>query len=348
MYLDKLLELITIIAWLFSSLVIAIFFWRDFKIEGFKAAFANLISFRMFVIFSVLVSLSALSASLVFIQPQEVGVVISIISPNGIRPAPLNSGLRWVIPLAEEVTKYPTYWQTYTMSSEPTDGQVLGDDAIRARTKDGQEVILNCSIIFRLDTQQVVRIHTEWQNRYNNDFVRPRVRGIVRSTVARFTVNEVNSIQRTTLENDLDKELHTILGDKGFILDKFVLRNIAFSVEYAKSVEQKQVEHQGQTRTIYEAEQMRRLAMGRANAITIEAKANSVALQFINEEITKNPNLLTYEYIKKLSPNIRVMLLPNNTPLLLPLPTEGLLDPTGFITETSVFTDVITSTITPP
>ena len=35
------------------------------------------------------------------------------------------------------------------------------------------------------------------------------------------------------------------------------------------------------------------------------------------------PELLTYQYITKLSPNIQAMLLPSNQPFLFPLPTVG-------------------------
>lgn len=33
-----------------------------------------------------------------------------------------------------------------------------------------------------------------------------------------------------------------------------------------------------------------------------------------------NPDLLNYQYITKISPNVQVMMLPNNTPFLLPFP----------------------------
>ena len=60
-------------------------------------------------------------------------------------------------------------------------------------------------------------------------------------------------------------------------------------------------------------------AEGQAQAIALEAQAQAEALKLIAEALAQNPDLLTYEYIDKLSPNIRAMLVPNNAPLILPL-----------------------------
>ena len=71
--------------------------------------------------------------------------------------------------------------------------------------------------------------------------------------------------------------------------------------------------------------------MGRAEARLIEAKAEKDALELIASALRDNPDLLTFEYIQKLSPGIQVMLVPSENPFLLPLPSL-----TG-VTETPVF-----------
>jgi regulator of protease activity HflC (stomatin/prohibitin superfamily) len=145
-------------------------------------------------------------------------------------------------------------------------------------------------------------------------------------------VDEVNSSKRLDLERDLDDQARAAFLEKGLILDRFILRNIAFSPEYAASVEQKQVALQGKTQAEYQADQVRRLAQGEAdaiytkaqgeaNAIQVKAQAQAEALKLIADALAKDKDLLTYQYIDKLSPAIRVMLVPNNAPYILPLPT---------------------------
>jgi hypothetical protein len=39
------------------------------------------------------------------------------------------------------------------------------------------------------------------------------------------------------------------------------------------------------------------------------------------EALATNPDLITYQYINQLAPGIQVMLVPNDNPFLLPLPS---------------------------
>ena len=158
------------------------------------------------------------------------------------------------------------------------------------------------------------------------------------------------------------------LESHGFMLNAFLLRNITFSPEYISAVESKQVAFQGAIQKQYEALQIERLAVGRAaervtlakadaQAIEIKAQAQAKArvvlaeaqaqaLRRISEPLEENRDLLTYQYIDRLSPGIKVMLVPQNAPFLLPLPALESTDtifPTLTLTETSTLTDVISS-----
>ena len=361
MNIDRLFQLLTILAVLAFAVISTLRFLLTTREEGIGEAVRGLFSWSSLVRLFGILLLALLSASAVFIQPQEVGVVVSALSPSGYRPRPLAPGLRFVVPLVEETHIYPVYWQTYTMSRLPLEGEKLGDDSITARTSDGQEVSLDCSIIFRIDGEQVNRVHIGWQDRYIQDLVRPLTRGIIRTEVSQFTVDEVNSSKRLDLETSLDERMSEALEENGFILDRFLLRNIAFSIEYATSVEQKQVAEQRRIQTQHQADQIRNLAEGEADKVkilaqaeadarviraraeadarVIEARADMQALQLVTEVLAQNPDLLTYTYVQKLSPSIRTMLLPADTPLILPLPTmdpEGGALPTPSAIETTV------------
>ncbi|MBX3012663.1 MAG: prohibitin family protein [Caldilineaceae bacterium] len=317
---DRLLDIVAWVGWVLFTVYTLDIFIRTFWNAGLLPALIDLFSFRVILPLLVVTGISILSLALIFIQPQEVGVVISVTTPGGIRPQPLRPGLHWIVPFLERGVQYPTYWQTYTMSNAPEEGAVLGDDSIRARTSDGQEVRLDCSVIFRIDMEQAVLIHTDWQQRYIEEFVRPVIRGLVRTQVSQFKVNEVNSSARKDLEASLTALLRAEFSNKGLVLDQFLLRDITFTPEYAASIEEKQIALEGQLQAQYEAEQIRNLALGRADAVEIEARAQARALKLIADALQTNPELLTYRYIEKLAPNVRVMLVPNDSPFILPLP----------------------------
>ena len=284
------------------------------------------------------VILNTVSAGLVFVQPQERGVVISAIEPDGYRKEVLQPGLRWVIPYAENVKTYSISKNTYTMSIAQLEGDIQGDDSIAARTADGQEVYIDASIIYSLDPNEVLSVHIIWQDRYLNGLIRPTVRGVIRDAVSNYKVNEVYSTHREELKKLIETEMTKSMSDNGLILSDFVLRNITFTAEYAASIEQKQIAEQLAQQAEYiveqriqEAEQARQVAQGtrdaailaaegRAQSVVIEAKAEAEALQLIADVLAKYPELLNYRYIEKLAPGIQVMLVPNDNPYILPLP----------------------------
>ena len=294
--------------------------------------------------------LNTVSAGLVFIEPQERGVVVSAIDKKGYRDQALQPGLRWIVPYAESVVYYQISKQTYTMSIAHSEGQIAGDDSISARTSDGQEVIIDASVIFSIDPNKVVDLHITWQSRFVDDLVRPLARGVIRDAVSQFRVDQVYSTNRIEMAHQMRDEMGNALEENGLILSDFVLRNVTFSPEYAASIEQKQIAEQQAQQAAFvvqskeqEAEQARKTAEGQADAAVIaaegqakaiviqanadaearliQAEAEAAALALLGQAIEENPDILTLEYIQKLAPGIQVMLVPNDNPFLLPLPS---------------------------
>ncbi|MBA4380866.1 MAG: hypothetical protein C0393_09395, partial [Anaerolinea sp.] len=288
------------------------------------------------IVFSLV--LTTVSAGLVFIQADQRGVVISAVAPKGYREEPLQPGLRWVIPFAENVKTYSISRQTYTMSVAPMEGQLIGDDSIRARTRDGQEVNVDASVIYSIDPNKIILMHIEWQDRYQDAVVRPLARGVIRDMASQYGIEEIVSSRRAEMVRKITDELSTKLGENNLILIDFILRDIHFTEQYAAAVEAKQIAEQNALQAEYvvqqkkqEAEQARQVAEGQADAVVIQAKgaaearliqaeAEAKALEMVAAVLSGKPELLTYQYITKLAPNVQVMFLPNNAPFIFPLP----------------------------
>jgi regulator of protease activity HflC (stomatin/prohibitin superfamily) len=285
--------------------------------------------------------LTTISAGLVFIEPEERGVVISAISPKGYRDSILQPGMRWIVPFLERTVIYPISKQTYTMSILPSEGAVFGDDSISARTKDGQEVIIDASVIFEVDPAKVIDVHIAWQNRFREDLVRPQVRGVIRDAVSQFGVEEVVAAKRFDMTKYVTDTLAKKFTENGITLIDFVLRNITFSKEYAASVEQKQIAEQGAKQAAYVVETKRQeanqaietakgqkesaiiAAEGAAQARILQATAEADAFKLLAEALKGRPELLSYLYISKISPTIQTMLLPSGNPFVFQLPSIG-------------------------
>ena len=263
--------------------------------------------------------LTVLGSGLVYVESNERGVVKTV-RAGGVRPVALEPGLHWILPIVEQVVNYSISNQTYTMSFLPEQGPDSAEDSIRARTKDGQEVIIDGTVIYRIDPAKVVQLHISWQENYEAGIVRPETRGAIRDAVAQYGVEEVVSTKREEMVQIITDELAQSLSDNNLELLDFILRDIHFSEEYAAAVEQKQIAEQQalQAKLVVEqkkqeAEQARQeaqgladaaviAAKGEAEAILIQAQAESDANRLLAESLT--PALLQYQYILKLSPGV--------------------------------------------
>jgi regulator of protease activity HflC (stomatin/prohibitin superfamily) len=280
--------------------------------------------------------LTAVGAGLVFLQADQYAVVISAFQPNGYRAQALGPGLHWIIPFFENVRVYSIARQTYTMSIAPGEGDRVGDDSIEARTKDGQQVRVDGSVIYAIDPADIIDLHITWQNRYEENVVRPITRAAIREAVSQYGVEEIVTTKRIDLEQNITNAIADGLQNNNLVLTDFLLRNIAFSEEYANAVEQKQIAQQQAQQAAYvveqrkqEAEQARQQAQGQADAAVIAAKgAADARLLQADAEARANlllaqslsPQLLQYQYILKLSPGVQTMFIPSGNQFILPLP----------------------------
>jgi regulator of protease activity HflC (stomatin/prohibitin superfamily) len=330
----SIIKIFAAVAWMAFFGLIFIVVLRSSRNKPVKGAITILL-----VVLAGAIVLSVVSAGLVFIQPEERGVVISAVAPGGYRPDPLQPGLRWIIPFFESVITYPISRQTYTMSIAPSEGAIQGDDSITARTADGQEIFVDASVIYAIDPAEAVQVHINWQDRYIDGLVRPLARGVIRDVVSQYRVEEVVTSKRVEMTDKMYTQMKDKLGANGLLLVDFILRNITFSPEYAASVEQKQIAEQMAQQAAFvvqqrkqEAEQARQVAQGQADAVVINAQgaadarliqadAEAKALELIANAIKNNDNLLLYQYINQLAPGIQVMLVPNDNPYLLTLPS---------------------------
>ena len=262
-------------------------------------------------------ALNTLGAGLVFIQPQERGVVISALSGTGYRPTALGPGLHWIMPYAETVVRYSISNETYTMSATTAEGKVQGDDSVSARTADGQQVYFDASVIYAADPEKVVKLHIQWQGRYEEEFVRPRARSLIYNRAAQYTVEQIYGSKRTELQKAIEDEIRGDFSAQGLTLVQFLLRNIAFSPEYAAAVEQKQIAQQNAERARFlvqqqeqEAARVRVEAQGVRDAAITRAEGEARALQLVADALRNNPDLIQYTYVQKIAPNISVIVLP--------------------------------------
>ena len=225
------------------------------------------------------------------------------------------------------------------MAATTGEGQVKGDDSIEARTKDGQQVYIDASVIYAVEPGKLVNLHITWKHAYEDNVVRPVSRSAIRDAVSQYGVEEIVSTKRVELEQKISDAIQQGLELNNLKMVDFLLRNIRFSDEYAKAVEQKQIAEQQAQQAKFvveskkqEAEQARQVAQGQADAAVIAAKgsaearviqaeADAKANQLLSASLT--PELVQYQYILKLSPGVQTIFVPSGNQFILPLPNSA-------------------------
>ncbi len=285
---------------------------------------------------------SVVSSGIVIVEPQQRAVVFNVLNGE-LREPPLGPGTHVVVPIVNEYTVYDVFERQFTMSGESRGGDDEGA-AVDARTSDGQEVSLDITVQYAIDPAQVNLVHVRWQNRFEEGFVRPAIRSILRNEVSLYTaaalygvvevVEGEEDVQqvggRAELENNTEARMRAAFEEEGLVLTALRIRGINFSADFVASIERRVVADQDRQRAQTEAETRRIEAEGRASAeiaqadgerqaAILRAQGEAEALRLVSEQIAANPNLIPYLYVTNLSDNVSIAIVPSNTPFLFDL-----------------------------
>lgn len=213
-------------------------------------------------------------------------------------------GLTLLLPFTQTATIYDVRTATYTMSKTANEGQVQGDDSVQALTSDGQEVAVDVSILYHPDPSRIVQLHQQIGPDYEAKIVRPAGRSVTRTSVSKYAVIDVYGAKRMEIQNEVATELGALFEKSYLILDSLLVRNVDFSAEFKKAIELKQIAQQMAERKKYELEQ-ERIEKDR-KVIAAEGDAESIRLR--GEALSRNPALIQYEYVQKITPGIQTII----------------------------------------
>ena len=150
----------------------------------------------------------------------------------------LPSGLHVVNPLME-VNKMDVKTQNYTMSAVHSEGDVSGDDAIRALTADGLEVVIDLTVLYRVQSAEAPRIVKETGLDYKEKIVRPITRTKIRDNAVYFTAVDLYSTRRDEFQVKIYKSIEESFKQRGLVLEQLLVRNIALPAMVKTSIEEK-------------------------------------------------------------------------------------------------------------
>ena len=235
---------------------------------------------------------------------------------GGIQDYTLPEGMHLIAPW-DKTTIFSVQTQEYTMSASPTEGATMGDDSIKCETNEGLKVKLDLSVLFHVDPQHAPQVWRKLGDNYTTIYVRPLVRERIRMVVAKYSVQDVYSGQRSKIEDEITSELQPPFAEEGLVLEQILLRNVEYAnPEFAQAIADKQARQQ---QVITERRNLERAQYDKAATVN-QAQGDAQAMTLRAETLSQNPEVVRYELARKIAPRVHKAYLSEGA---VPLPGGG-------------------------
>lgn len=217
-------------------------------------------------------------------------------------------GVNFVFPVINNTTTYDLRILEYTMTAKAK-GRFTESDVLWSPTKEGLQVGIDLTCLYRLDPEKVFEIHQKIGPNFEAKIVRPALRSIVRMVISENGIMDVYSAKRQAIQEEIFKRVSKALKPHEIIVRNILLRNITFSDDFARAVEQKQIAQQEAERMSYVIDKERKEADRKA----IEAGGKARAIEIVSKELRKSPRYINYLYVDKLTDKIKVIVTDQST-----------------------------------
>jgi len=243
--------------------------------------------------------------SVVIIQAGTVGVVKRL----GAVRSELKPGLHFIFPFVDRVVLYPTIKKTYEASDIPSESQAdYPDIIVSALTSDGQQIKIGLTARFMIQPGKAAWIlqNLGTESEYVEKVVKTEIRGSGRRVPTRFAAYDLYTKKSYEAQQVLFDEIKPKFDANGLILDEVILRNITFTPEYAKTLEEKQIalENISTEKNKLEQEKIRK------EQKIVAAEGDGRSIEIRQAALSKNPTIIQWEFVQRLAPNIQWGILP--------------------------------------
>jgi len=253
-----------------------------------------------------IVVIALIVQSLVTVQAGTVGVVLRL----GAVRQELAPGLHVIVPLIDRVVIFPTLKKTYEASDTPQSSEAdYPDIIVAALTSDGQQIRVGLTARFMIAPGKAAWIvqNLGTEREYVEKVVKTEIRGSGRRVPTRFAAYELYTKKSYEAQQALFDEIAPKFEKNGLILDEIVIRNITFTPEYAKTLEEKQIALENITTEKNKLEQEKI----RKEQKIVEAEGDAKSIEIRQAALTKNPTIIQWEFVQKLAPNIQWGIMPD-------------------------------------
>lgn len=210
---------------------------------------------------------------------------------GNVQPNVLYSGLHMINPLLD-VVEIETRTQNYTMSGVHSEGEKVGDDAIRVLSADGLEVSIDLTVLYRVVPETAPKLYREIGPDYKDRVVRPISRTKIRDNAVYYDAVALYSTKRDEFQARIYKAIEDEFKKRGLLLENLLVRNITLPVSVKNAIESKINAEQEAQKMQFVLQKERQ----EAERKRVEAQGIADYQRIISESLTEKQ--LQYEQIK--------------------------------------------------
>ncbi|MEO0149756.1 MAG: prohibitin family protein [candidate division WOR-3 bacterium] len=213
----------------------------------------------------------------------------------------LGEGGNFIITFLETIYQYDLQIREYTIS---TSVSRKGEGTVWSISSDGVSVGLEATLLYQLNRDNLMLIHKNLGMDYDVKIVQPVFKSALKSIISAHTSEELISFSKNEIDEELKKIVKSKLEPLGIRVVDALIRDVKFSPDYEKALEEKQIAQQ-------EALKMKYLIKKESLSVQrmlVEAKGKAEAISIVAKELKKNPEYIGYLYVDKLSDKIKVII----------------------------------------
>ncbi len=237
------------------------------------------------IITTVIGLIAGLAFSAVRIVPAGYVGVVDIF--GRVAPQPLNSGINFVNPLARVLN-----FSIRTQENKET---------MNVPSKEGMNIALDVSILYRMNPAKAVEIYRTVGPYYREVVFVPQYRAAARGVTVGYEAKALYTSEREMLAQGIHDSLKNLIGERGIIIERVLLRAITLPMTVSGAIEQKLKAEQ-------EAERMKFILQKEtqeAERKRVEASGIRDAQAIINQSLTSQ--YLNYLWINTVNQNPNVI-----------------------------------------
>jgi regulator of protease activity HflC (stomatin/prohibitin superfamily) len=270
-----------------------------------RGSFVRRASLWFKVLMVAVLALFVVPSSVTYINPGHVGIVIHRIG-GGVDAKPLGPGLHLRNPLTTEIEEYPTYMQTLVLTRGATEGSNQNEE-INVNSIEGQPLSLDVSMSFELQADKVPHLYQTFRtdiSTIQHGYVKQAIRQALQEVVGSEEIAAIIGPKKAETVTRTQTLVASRLVQYGIEVKQLTINELRAPNTVIEAINAKNVMQQ-QALTAQNELQKKRFealgdsikATGRANAILMEAAAQSRANQLLSQSLTGN--LVQYEMMKR-------------------------------------------------